>query len=125
MISSDFFKDRRAILPVYLWISNLSTHRCEVVVAEWLKVGSHCRSDQLDHPDHQNVPTKPDKARLKRVYMTSSRPLVDNTRPPHDSFTTSTQPSFQFPLDHLDLYDLSSTKWTSARSPPDLHTTRS
>ncbi|KAH3734018.1 hypothetical protein DPMN_040467 [Dreissena polymorpha] len=33
-----------------------------------------------------------------------SRPLVDNKRPPHDSFTTSTQPSFRFPLDHLDLY---------------------
>ncbi|KAH3748975.1 hypothetical protein DPMN_183464 [Dreissena polymorpha] len=36
--------------------------------------------------------------------MTSSRPLVDNTRPPHDSFTTFTQPSFRFPLDHLNLY---------------------
>ncbi|KAH3720824.1 hypothetical protein DPMN_063729 [Dreissena polymorpha] len=67
-------------------------------------VGSHCRSDQLDHPDHQNFPTKPDQARLKRIYTTSSRSLVENTRPPHDSFTTSTQPSFRFPLDHLDLY---------------------
>ncbi|KAH3851115.1 hypothetical protein DPMN_093596 [Dreissena polymorpha] len=57
-----------------------------------IKVGSHCRSDQLDHPDHGNFPTKPDQARLKRVYTTSSRPLVDTTRPPHDSFTTSTQP---------------------------------
>ncbi|KAH3843168.1 hypothetical protein DPMN_116678 [Dreissena polymorpha] len=69
-----------------------------------LKVGSHCRSDQLDHPDHQNFPTKPDQARLKRVYTTSSRPIVDNTLPPHDSFTTSTQPSFRFLLDHLNLY---------------------
>ncbi|KAH3704840.1 hypothetical protein DPMN_079901 [Dreissena polymorpha] len=68
------------------------------------KVGSHCRSDQLDHPDHRNFPTKPDQALLKRVYTTSSRPLVDNTRPPHDSFTTSTQPSFRFLFDHLDLY---------------------
>ncbi|KAH3702893.1 hypothetical protein DPMN_077920 [Dreissena polymorpha] len=67
-------------------------------------VGSHCRSDQLDHPDHQNLQTKLDQARLKRVYTTSSRPLVDNTRPPHNSFTTSTQQSFRFPLDHLDLY---------------------
>ncbi|KAH3844060.1 hypothetical protein DPMN_086333 [Dreissena polymorpha] len=69
-----------------------------------IKVGSHCRSDQLDHPDHRNFPTKPDQARLERVYTTSSRPLVDNTRPPHDSFTTSTQPSIRLPLDHLDLY---------------------
>ncbi|KAH3883852.1 hypothetical protein DPMN_007820 [Dreissena polymorpha] len=38
------------------------------------------------------------------IYATSCRPLVNNTRPPHDSFTTSTQPSFRFPLDHLDLY---------------------
>ncbi|KAH3853778.1 hypothetical protein DPMN_096310 [Dreissena polymorpha] len=38
------------------------------------------------------------------VLTTSSRPLLDNTRPPHDSFTTSTQPSFRFPLDHLDIY---------------------
>ncbi|KAH3858070.1 hypothetical protein DPMN_100689 [Dreissena polymorpha] len=68
-----------------------------------VKVGSHCRSDHPDHPDHRNFPTKPDQARLKRVYTTSSRPLVDNIRPPHDSFTTSTQPSFRFPLDHLDL----------------------
>ncbi|KAH3888718.1 hypothetical protein DPMN_012758 [Dreissena polymorpha] len=72
-----------------------------------------------------NFPTKPDQARLKRVNTTSSRPLADNTRPPHDSFTTSTQSSFRFPLNHLDLYDRSSTKWTSARSPPDLHKTRS
>ncbi|KAH3820905.1 hypothetical protein DPMN_122654 [Dreissena polymorpha] len=49
-------------------------------------------------------PTKPDQARLKKVYTTSSRPLVDNTRPPYDSFTAPTQPSFRFPLDHLDLY---------------------
>ncbi|KAH3738592.1 hypothetical protein DPMN_045230 [Dreissena polymorpha] len=70
----------------------------------FVKVGSHFRSDQLDHPDHQNFPTKPDQARLKRVYTTSSRPLVDNTRPTHESFTTSTRPSFQFPLDNLDLY---------------------
>ncbi|KAH3809832.1 hypothetical protein DPMN_138212 [Dreissena polymorpha] len=69
-----------------------------------LKVGSHCRSDQLDHPDHQNFPIKPDQAQLKRVYTTSSRPLADITRPSHDSFTTSTQPSFQFQLDLLDLY---------------------
>ncbi|KAH3787547.1 hypothetical protein DPMN_165673 [Dreissena polymorpha] len=68
------------------------------------KVGSHCRSDQLDHPDHRNFPTKPDQARLKSGFTTSSRPLVDNTRSQHDSFTTSTQPSFRFPLDHLDLY---------------------
>ncbi|KAH3832350.1 hypothetical protein DPMN_105635 [Dreissena polymorpha] len=69
-----------------------------------IKVGFHCRSDQLDHPDHRNFPTKADQARLERVYTTSSRPLVDNTRPPHDSFTTSTQPSIRLPLDHLDLY---------------------
>ncbi|KAH3726379.1 hypothetical protein DPMN_052241 [Dreissena polymorpha] len=69
-----------------------------------LKVGSHSRSDQLDHTDHRNFPTKPYQARLKRVYTTFSRPLVDNTRPPHDYFTTSTQPSFRFPLDDLDLY---------------------
>ncbi|KAH3831876.1 hypothetical protein DPMN_105148 [Dreissena polymorpha] len=69
-----------------------------------VKEDSHCRSDQLDHPDHRNFPTKPDQARLKRVYTTSSRPLVDNIGPTHDSFTKSTQPSFQFPLDHLDLY---------------------
>ncbi|KAH3886622.1 hypothetical protein DPMN_010633 [Dreissena polymorpha] len=52
-------------------------------------------------------PKFPDQTRpssTKRVYMTSSRPLVDNTRIPHDSFTTSTQPSFRFPLHHLDLY---------------------
>ncbi|KAH3872265.1 hypothetical protein DPMN_035480 [Dreissena polymorpha] len=100
-----------------------TSNRDNFVLISLLKVGSHCRSDQLDHPDHRNFPTKPDQARLKRVYTTSSRPIVDNTRPPHDSFTTSTQPSFRFPLDHLDLtralYDLSSTKWTSARSPPD------
>ncbi|KAH3846553.1 hypothetical protein DPMN_088855 [Dreissena polymorpha] len=66
-----------------------------------IKVGSHCRSD---HTDHQNFPTEPDQARPKRVYKTSSRPLVDKTRPPHDSFTTSTQPSFRFPLNHLDQY---------------------
>ncbi|KAH3707506.1 hypothetical protein DPMN_066914 [Dreissena polymorpha] len=71
---------------------------------KWVKVGSHCRTDQLDHPDHRKFPTKPDQARLKRVYTTSSRPLVDTTRPPHDSFTTTTQPFFRFPLDHLDLY---------------------
>ncbi|KAH3827847.1 hypothetical protein DPMN_129790 [Dreissena polymorpha] len=52
----------------------------------------------------RNFTTKPDKARLKRVYTTSSRPLVNNTRSPHDLFTTSTQPSFRYPLDHLDLY---------------------
>ncbi|KAH3844149.1 hypothetical protein DPMN_086403 [Dreissena polymorpha] len=69
-----------------------------------IQVGSHCRSDQLDHPDHRNFPTKPDQARLERVYTTSSRPLVDNTRPPHDSFTTSTQPYFRLQLDYLDLY---------------------
>ncbi|KAH3857897.1 hypothetical protein DPMN_100513 [Dreissena polymorpha] len=51
----------------------------------------------------RNFPTKPNQARLKRVYTTTSRPLVDNNRPTHDSFTTSTQPSFRFPLDHLDL----------------------
>ncbi|KAH3711421.1 hypothetical protein DPMN_071090 [Dreissena polymorpha] len=51
--------------------------------------------------------TKPDQARLKRVYTTSSRPLVDNTRPPYDSLTTSTQPSLRFPLDHLDPYAIS------------------
>ncbi|KAH3840580.1 hypothetical protein DPMN_114030 [Dreissena polymorpha] len=73
-------------------------------VSSQIKVGSHCRSDLLDHPDHRNFPTKPDQARLKRVYTTSSRPLVDNTRPTHDLFTTSTQPSLRFPLDHLDLY---------------------
>ena len=61
-------------------------------------------ADQLDHPDHRNFTTKPDQARLKMVYTTSSRPFVDNARPPHDSFTTSTQPSFRFPLDHFDLY---------------------
>ncbi|KAH3703331.1 hypothetical protein DPMN_078365 [Dreissena polymorpha] len=69
-----------------------------------LKVGSHCRSDQFDHPDHRNFPIKPDQARLKRVNTTSSRPLADNTRPSHDSFTTSIQPSFRFALDHFDLY---------------------
>ncbi|KAH3871005.1 hypothetical protein DPMN_034199 [Dreissena polymorpha] len=62
------------------------------VTYKTFKVGSHCRSDQLDLPDHQNSPTKPDQVRLKRVYTTSSRPLVDNTRPP------------RFPLDHFDLY---------------------
>ncbi|KAH3781953.1 hypothetical protein DPMN_159862 [Dreissena polymorpha] len=67
-------------------------------------MGSHCRSEQLDHPDHRNFPTKSDQARLERVYTTYSRSLVDNTRPQHDSFTTSTQPYFRFPLDHLDLY---------------------
>ncbi|KAH3795670.1 hypothetical protein DPMN_149226 [Dreissena polymorpha] len=66
--------------------------------------GSHCRSDQLDHPDHQNFPTTPEQARLKRIYTTCSQSLVDNTRPRHVSLTTSTQPSFRFPLDHLDLY---------------------
>ncbi|KAH3889085.1 hypothetical protein DPMN_013134 [Dreissena polymorpha] len=75
-----------------------------LAVGTQLMVGSHNRSDQLHHPDHRNFPTKPDKARLERVYMTSSRPLVDNTRPPHVSFTTSTQPSFRLPLDHLDVY---------------------
>ncbi|KAH3838136.1 hypothetical protein DPMN_111542 [Dreissena polymorpha] len=79
-----------------------------------VKVGSHCRSDQLDHPDHRKSPTKPDQARLKREYTTSSRPLVDNTRP----HTTH----LRRPLNHLSdfrsiistytqaLHDLSSTK---------------
>ncbi|KAH3830572.1 hypothetical protein DPMN_103817 [Dreissena polymorpha] len=99
------------------------------IVIGTIKVGSNCRSDQLDHPDHRNFPTKPDQARLERIYTTSSRPLVDNTRPPHDSFTTSTHPSFRYhsiiSTYTRALYDLSSTKWTSARSPPDLYTTRS
>ncbi|KAH3862739.1 hypothetical protein DPMN_025712 [Dreissena polymorpha] len=95
-----------------------------VILFKFLKLGSHCRSDTLDH---RNFPTKPYEARLKRVNTTSSRPLVDNTRPPHDSFTTSTQPSFRSIISTYTqaLYDLSSTKWTSARLPPDLHTTRS
>ena len=37
-----------------------------------LKVASHCRSDQLDYPDPQNFLIKPDQARLKGVYRTSS-----------------------------------------------------
>ncbi|KAH3822075.1 hypothetical protein DPMN_123845 [Dreissena polymorpha] len=52
-------------------------------------------------------PKFPDQTRpssTKRVYTTSFRPLVDNTRTPHESFTTSTRLSFQFPLDHLDIY---------------------
>jgi len=42
-----------------------------------IKVGSHCRSDQLDLPDPLNFPIEPDQARLKGVYTTYSRPLVD------------------------------------------------
>ncbi|KAH3885984.1 hypothetical protein DPMN_009983 [Dreissena polymorpha] len=84
-------------------------------------------ADQPDYPDHQNFPTKRDQARLKRVYTTSSRPLVDNTRPLHESFTTSTRPSFQFPLDHLDLYaspirsqlDQVDLSWIATRSSHD------
>ncbi|KAH3890230.1 hypothetical protein DPMN_014303 [Dreissena polymorpha] len=49
-------------------------------------------------------PKFPDQSSTKRVYTTSSRSLVDSTRPPHDSFKMFAQPSFRFPLDHLVLY---------------------
>ncbi|KAH3833532.1 hypothetical protein DPMN_106844 [Dreissena polymorpha] len=91
-----------SLIDVYLDASGAIKSSCGKSNSN--KVGSHCRSDQLDHPDHRNFPTKPDQARLKRVYTTSSRPLVDSTRPLHDSLTTSTRPTFRFPLDHLDLY---------------------
>jgi len=54
---------------------------CVVICTANLMVCSHCRSDQLDHPDPLNSPIKPDQARLKGVYMTSSRhPIVDHRR---------------------------------------------
>jgi len=71
-------------------------------------VYSHCRSDQLDHPDPLTFPIKPDQARLKGVYTTSSRPLVDHRR---SIIPTCTRP----------LHVLDSTNWTSARSLPNLH----
>ena len=33
----------------------------------WYTIGSHCRSDQLDHPDPLNFQIKPDQAQLKGV----------------------------------------------------------
>ncbi|WAR17249.1 hypothetical protein MAR_031843, partial [Mya arenaria] len=49
----------------------------------YLKVGSHCRSDQLDHPDHPNSPIRPDHARLKA----NTRLLLDLLSITHDFHT--------------------------------------
>ena len=79
-----------------------------------LKLGSHCRSDQLDHPDHPNSPIRPDQARLKAytrllldllsITHDYSRLLHDvnpttfpisarSSRPLHDPYTISTRPT--------------------------------
>ena len=78
----------------------------------FLNVGSHCRSDQLDHSDPLSFPIEPDLARLKGVYTTSSRSLVNHRRSIIQTYTRA-------------LHDLNSTNYTSARSPPDLHPNRS
>jgi len=72
--------------------------------------GTHCRSDQLDHPDLLNFPIKPDQAGLKGVYTTSSRPLLHYRRSIIPTYTRA-------------LHELNLTNWTSARSPPDLYPT--
>ena len=76
------------------------------------KMGSHYRSDELDHPDPLYFPIKPDQARLKGVNTTSSQHLVDYRRSIIPTYTRA-------------LHDLNSVIWTFARSPPDLHPTRS
>ncbi|KAH3793819.1 hypothetical protein DPMN_147341 [Dreissena polymorpha] len=96
---------------------------------ERIKVDPHCRSDQLDHPDQRKFPTKPDQAGLKR----DTRLLLDLLSITHDPHTTHSRRPLNHPPDFLliistytrAVYDLSSTKKTSAQSPPDLRTTRS
>ena len=78
-----------------------------IIVKPCIKLGSHCRSDQLDHPDHPNSPIRPDQARLKaytRLLLDLLSITHDSHTIIHDSFTTSTRPPFRFPLDHPDLY---------------------
>ena len=75
-------------------------------------MGSRCRSNQLGHPYPLNLPIEPDQARLKGVYTTSSRPLVNHKRLIIPTYTRA-------------LHDLNSTDWTSARSLQDFHPTRS
>ena len=96
-------------------------------------LGSHCRSDQLDQLDRQNSPIKPDQSSAHSIYTTSSRPLVDRTRPllEHSRPFTIANP------DHLPdlhsiiptytraLHDRYPTISTSTRSLLDLHPTRS
>ena len=43
-----------------------------------VKVGSHWRSDQLDHPDPLNFQIELNQARHKGVYTNSFRPLVNH-----------------------------------------------
>jgi len=38
-----------------------------VVIGVTVKVDSHCRSDQLDCPDHPNSPTKFDRSSFRRL----------------------------------------------------------
>jgi len=54
-------------------------------------VSSHCRSDQLNHPDPLNFSKKPDQAGLKGVYTTSSLPLVRLSRSIRELYTKSTR----------------------------------
>jgi len=79
------------------------------LVGKPLKLGSHCRSDQLDQSDHQNSPIRPDQARLKaytRLLLDLLSITHDSHTIIHDTFTTSTRPPFRFPLDHPDLYTI-------------------
>ena len=46
---------------------------------------SHCRSDQLDQPDHRNSQTTLDQKLESSRYTISTRQLPDFTRPRHDS----------------------------------------
>jgi len=55
------------------------------------KVGSHCRSHQLDHPDHLDFSLEPDQARLKGVYTISLRPRSQTLNYP-DPYTSFTRP---------------------------------
>ena len=47
-------------------------------------MGSHCRPDQLDHPDDLNFPIEADKARLKGVDIENLIHIHTNTRPQSD-----------------------------------------
>ena len=86
-----------------------------VNIAETITLKKLCfLSDQLVHPDYLNFPIKPDQARLKGIYATPSRPLVDYRR--------SIIPTYMY---MRALHDLNSINWTSARSLQDLHPTRS
>ena len=69
------------------------------------KMGSHYRSDQLDHPGPLNYPIQPDQARLKGVNTTSSRHLVDYKRLIIPTYTRA-------------LHDLNSATWTFPANMP-------